>query len=478
MKKVKILTITLAVIAITMIAFLGVYTKVQNRMENQVKDYDLSMDLTGERNIRLKVSSQNKTIIKDKEGKEVDNSENLTDDEIKEKGYTKEEIPYNKEEEKKLENYQIAKKIIEKRLEKLKVNYYVIKLDEQTGDIVIELAENEDTDSVISNLYTTGKFEIMDSETKEVLLSNRDIKQAKVMYGTDNTTANKASTTVYLDIEFTKEAAKKLEEISNQYVKIEETEDQINEAEPQDETQTEQNAEENSQENTDKTTEKKISMKIDDEEIMSTSFEKPVKTGKLQLSVGSASTDQEGLQENLKRASSMATVLDTGNMPLKYDLSENQYVLTEITQNQMQIAIYIVLAIVVVACIIWLIKYKALGALGVISFIGWIALFMLLIRYANVTISMEGALGIVIAGILNYMLVSQLLAKPEQRKEVYQKFVCQIIPIIILVITFSFMAWTPISSFGMVMFWGIVLILVYNWIVTNLLLKIQTGKEK
>ena len=59
MKKIKILTITLIVVAITMIAFFGVYTKVQNRMENQVKDYDFAMDLKGSRNIKLKVSEDN-----------------------------------------------------------------------------------------------------------------------------------------------------------------------------------------------------------------------------------------------------------------------------------------------------------------------------------------------------------------------------------------------------------------------------------
>ena len=94
MKKIKILTITLAIIAITMIAFFGVYTQEPNRMENQMKDYSLAMDLKGSRNIRLKVNTENKTTIKDAEGKEVE-EENLTDEEIAEKGYTKEEIPNN-----------------------------------------------------------------------------------------------------------------------------------------------------------------------------------------------------------------------------------------------------------------------------------------------------------------------------------------------------------------------------------------------
>ena len=63
-------------------------------------------------------------------------------------------------------------------------------------------------------------------------------------------------------------------------------------------------------------------------------------------------------------------------------------------------------------------------------------------------------------------------------KEVYKEFFVKIIPIVIVAITFCFMGWMPISSFGMVMFWGIVLMAIYNSIVTNSLLKINEGKDK
>ena len=59
MKKIKILTITLAIIALTMIAFFGVYTPVQNRMENQIKENKYDRNLKGSRNIGLKVNTQN-----------------------------------------------------------------------------------------------------------------------------------------------------------------------------------------------------------------------------------------------------------------------------------------------------------------------------------------------------------------------------------------------------------------------------------
>lgn len=472
MKKIKILTITLAIVAITMIAFWGVYTQVQNRMENQVKDYAYAMDLEGSRNIRLIVDNGNKTIIKDAEGNEVEDSENLTDSEIAEKGYQKEEIANNSEEVRNVENYRASQKVIEKRLKKLGVTNYIIKLDEQTGDIVIELPENDETDQIISNISTIGKFEIVDHDTNEVLMGNNDIKEAKVMYSSGSSTGTTSGTTVYLSIEFNKEGSKKLEEISNQYVKSNDLESEENKT-------TEESAtEETNSEDSNTTTEKQIAMKIDDEEIMTTSFDQPIRTGKLQLSIGSATTDQKTLQNSIQQATSMATVLTTGNIPVKYELNENQYILTDIAENQVQMAIYIVLAIVIIGLIVLVIRYKTLGLLGVISYIGFVSLFMIIVRYANVMIAMEGIFGMMVAAVLNYLLVSKLLAKVEDRKTAYKEFFVKIIPIIILVITFCFIRWTPISSFGMTMFWGIVLMAIYNSIITNSLLKIGTGKEK
>ncbi len=466
MKKIKILTITLVIIAITMIAFFGVYTQVQNRMENQIKDYTDAMDLKGSRNIRLTVSTGNTTVVKDAEGKVIE--EELTDEQIAEKGYTKEEVPDNKEEIKNVENYKASKKVIEKRLKKLGVDNYHIKLDEQTGDIVIEFTENDQTDSIISNIKTAGKFEIVDSQTNEVLMNNGDIKKAKVMYGSGNSTGTvNSGTSVYLDIEFNKEGKKKLEEISNQYVKVEENTTEEENANEEENT-TEENA-------TDKE-EKTVTMKVDNETIMSTSFEEPIKIGKLQLSVGSSATDADTLQGYVDQASNMATVLDTGHMPVKYELGENQYVLSDITTNDTEIAVYVVLAIIVLGIILLFIRYKVVGTLGIISYIGFISLFMLLVRYTNVVLSLEGILGILIVFVLDYRLINKLLK--HNKIESYQEFFTQIIPIMILAITFCFIRWVPISSFGMVMFWGIVLIAIYNSIVTNYLLKINAGKEK
>lgn len=473
MKKLKMLTIVLVVILITMIAFGGIYIQKQNRMENIIKNYSYAMDLKGARNIRLKVNQENKTVIKDSEGKEVESSEDLTDDQIKEKGYTKEEIPYNSQESQKEENYKESKKIIEERLKSLKITDYNIKIDESTGDILLEIAENDNTDSIVSNIGTVGKFEIIDSETKEVLMDNNDIKLANVMYGSSNssTTSSSSGTTVYLNIEFTKDGAKKLEDISNKYVK----------------TETTQNTTESEDTDNSESTEKKITMKIDDEEIMSTSFDETLKTGKLQLSIGKATTDSKTLESYVTQASNMAVVLDSGKMPIKYEVDENQYILSDITSQELDIVVYILAGIVAILSIIFIIRYKSYGAIGAVSYIGLISIFLILIRYANVNVSIQGILAIVLVCILNYVFINKLICRINKKdsnkettnqkiKEVYKEFFVKIIPICIATIVFCFAGWDPISSFGMIMFWGIVLIAIYNYIITSTLVKIQDNK--
>ncbi len=442
-------------------------------MENQVKDYSYAMDLNGSRVIRLKVSQESKTVVKDQEGNEVEDSENLTDEEITQNGYTKEETPYNSDEVKTVENYKKSKEILEKRFKELHVDNYIIRLDEETGDILIEITENNNTDSIVSNLGTTGKFEIIDTDTQEVLMDNNDIKLANVMYGSDSTSTTSSGTAVYLNIEFTKEGTKKLEDISNKYVETTNT-------------TTENTTTDETTDQTEETTEKTVTMKIDDEEIMTTSFDEPLRTGKLQLSIGNSTTNTDTLNDYIQQANSMAIVLDTGNMPVKYDVDTNEYVKSDITQNQIQIVEYIIIGIVVFALIVLIIRYKIAGILGAFSFIGLMSILLLTIRYANVVLSIEGVFGIVIVLILNYIFINKFLNKLKENrkdlskknvidanKETYKEFFIRIVPVIIMVVAFCFVNWVPISSFGMVMMWGIALIAIYNVIITNNLLKLK-----
>lgn len=488
MKKVKISTIVLIIALISMISAFGLYGKVQNRMEDKVKNYAYAMDLNGARNIKLTVNTQNKEVIKDSGGKIVEAEEELTDEQLKEKGYTKESVANNSQEVLTKENYEKTKKILEDRFKEQGIGEYEISLNEENGEILIKIPENKNTDKLVSNLNTVGKFEIIDSETKEVLMNNNDLKRAKVMYGSSSTSNN--GTTVYLDMEFTKEGTKKLEDISNNYKKVEEEQNTNTNGEAENNNTTtneETNNEANqSGENTEK--EKQITMKLDDQEIMTTSFDETIRTGTLQLSIGASATDSKTLQGYAEQAGTIASVLNSGNMPVKYDISQNEYILSDVTSQDLQ---YVKLAVVIaiaVAIIVLVIRFKMNGLLAGISFIGFTAIYNILLKYTNVTLSIQGIFGIAIILVLGYIFINMILTKIKNSKEEmtkeeinksikesYKEFFIKIIPICIAVVVFCFTNWMAISSFGMVMFWGITLMAIWN-LLTIALLKIRAER--
>ena len=500
MKKVKIITMIVLIILITMVSFFGVYTQVQNRMENQVRDYALDMDLDGARYVRLSVNKESTDVIKDADGNEVETDEEMTDEQLAENGYTKESVPNNPEDILTVENYEKSKKIISERLDAQGVGEYEISVDNETGDILVQIPENESTDNFVSNMNTVGKFEIIDADTKEVLMDNSDIKLVNVMYGSASSTSS--GTTVYLNIEFNKEGTKKLEEISNTYVESTDTTNTTSEdtnTTTEDTTNTETDnttTEENTTNETTSTetdstesTTKEITLNIDDQEIMTTSFDEPIENGRLQLSMGSATTDADTLQDNITQTSAIASVLDSGNLPIQYDIESNEYILSDITNTHIPYLALAVGIVLLIGFIVLIVRYKVNGLLSAIAFIGLISLYLLVIRYTNVSVSIQGIVGIIVTIILNYIFINKILSTikksedskklatvKEGIKESYKEFFMKLIPICISVIVFCFISWTTISSFGMVMFWGIALIALYNYLITATMLKVKAEK--
>ena len=463
-KVIKIATVILLIVLLVMIGFFGIYKQNKNQMINTLKDFSYSMDINGARVLKLTLNSENGDDVKT------------------------------------ADNYKKAKEVIEKRLKDQNIGEYKIRLNEQTGEIVVEIPENTNTDTIVSNLTTIGKFEISDSETKDVLLDNNSIKSSRVLY---NTTSS--GTQVYLEIAFNKNGKSKLEEISKTYVEGDNNtaSNEIAENTVENTAENENNNTENTTNETENTTntensssasstssKKQIKMKIDDEEIMTTSFDEPITTGKIQLSVGKASTDKTTINGYVTQAQTIATELDSGNLPVKYDLSKNQYVLSEITHKQLLCAAIVVAAIATIGLIILTIKYKSNGILASIAYIGLAAIYLIVLRYTNVVISLESILAIIIVLVLNYIFTSMLLKniaemKKEKEENVVQKathktnikLLNNTIPLAIMTIVFCFVKWIPLNTFGMTEFWGLALMAIYNAIITRYLLKIKVENK-
>lgn len=445
MKALKRILIILLIILLGLISFGGIYIQKTKFVENILPEYKLGPDFTGLRNIGLKVSDATKDIYYDLDGNVVDKEGKNT---------TKKEESVNKEENLTKDNYKKAKEIIEKRLEKIKqvqytsagiienkaIDYYIIKQNEETGEIELKLPENSNTDMVLKYVAIKGDFTIVDDQDN-VLMDNSYIKEANVGY---SSTSN--GVTVYLTIQFDKQGTEKLKEISNTFIKT--TDEEGND------------------------TTKKIKVKIDDSEMLNTYFSEEISNGMIQLSFGTATGNS--LATYAQEAKNLETLLNAGNLPIVYEADENHYVLSEINKDMLFIPAIVIMSLLVIGIIILIVKHKVKGLLGAISIIGYIATLLIIIRLTNVVITLEGVAGIITSIVLEYISIMYALNKMKENTDLtcnqcFAKFLPILVPIAISTVILCFIKWLPIYSFGMTMFWGIILVIVYNHVVTKLL---------
>ena len=447
-KIITIITIILAIIIISIASFEGVYKLKEYKVVNVVPDYLLSMEFKNSRVANFIVSDEvSETKIYDKDGNEV-TEEQEGIEYTEENGYKTVETKVNSEESLNVSNYKLSKKIIEKRLKDIKAEQYTIKLDESNGNIQLEIPENEDTDEILAVLAQKGVFELQDSETKEVLLNNSNIKNATVVYG-----QTESGVSVYLQIKFDKEGTSKLEEISKKYIKT--TEQQTNEA----------------GETEDEEVIREVSIVFDGQEYRSTYFGDTISDGTLNVAMGSGK-DSASVENYVLVANELKAILNSGILPIQYEISENT-VSPRITTENIKIAAYVVLAMFAISLIYFIFKLKFKGILAAVLQIGYVALLLLTLRYTNVVISLEGIVGIMVGIILNYMFIYFAFRNIEDDyvKGTMAKFAIKLIPIYIIAIVFTFNRLTNIASLGMTLVWGLIILYLYNLIFTQVAVK-------
>lgn len=448
------ISVVVIILLLSLISFAGIYVKDKNAMKNVIPEYKLGTDLYGARNILVKVDDSTTTKKYDSNGNLVENS---SDKDANNENITEVEEKVNSDELRTAENYETVKNIIEARLKYMNVEDYLLRFDESTGNISLEVPENSNTDYIAQYTITKGEFKIVDNDTSEVLLSNADLKEAKVQYSTST-----SGTTVYLTIEFNKDAVEKLKNISNTYISSTDAEG--------------------------KTTTKKIKMTLDDSTIISTYFQEEISTGIIQLSMGT-STNTSEIQSNIQSASNMAVLLNTDPMPLTYTMETNRFVYSDITAETLKIVIVGLCIVALIMAICMVIKFKKNGLMGVIADIGFTAVLLLAIRYGNVEISLAGIFAIAIAVIVEYIVTGLILNEYSKKyekeilikniKHLMGRIAICLVPFVVMAVTFALISWEEIASIGMILFWAIIIMIIYNTLM--LVLKIfesNNGNEK
>lgn len=445
----KLILAILVIILLCIVSLGGIYAKDKNVMKNVLPNYILGMDLDTNTIIKLDVvknegnSSENtqeesNETEKNSESENSENAENNTEKNNSENGQAQNIYT--------VENFKQSKKIIEKRLKNAGINQYTLRLDEQSGTIIMEVPDDTNNDT-LQNIFVVGKTEIKISENNEVIGDYNSI--SKITTAIDDSYVNYGiGSFVKLDIEFSKDAVKKFEEIKNNYII------------PTDEEG--------------KQTENNIVIAIDGSAICSmteTEFLETAVKGSLPLKLGDYTNDKTTLNNTLKEADSIKNIIQSGNLPITYSVNYTN----DIHSNISEIGIISVFAVILIIMLVYLVlKYKLKGILAELDILGFGALLLLVLRYTNVEISIASIVSIATMLILQFIYSVKLLDNEKISSKIFTeetiKFTKMLIPAFIMSVVIAFANILEISGFGMIIFWGIILFEIFNNIITRAIL--------
>ena len=474
-KKLSIVLILLIIILISIISFVGIFYQDKNQMVSVIPDYNLGTDLSGYRKIILTVDESDE-------------------------GNTEEVLTYD--------NFVKSANVIKARLKSMGIEDFTVRCDEGEGQIEITIPENDQTEYVLADITQKGNFEIRNTANDEVLMNNDDIRSVEV--DVVQSTYSTSSSAIYMDIHFTNSGSRTFRNITRDYQNVvtndtaennvvAETNSTYNEtasnttAENETTTNTTENetsdtnstanetvSNEVSNETTDETVAEEdntteIGLYIDDTSMMTTSFSEIIDNGVMSLSLGTSSSAEQTKILSYQ-AESLAAILENDAMPVQYSVTGNIYVSSPIEQNTINILIGIGISIALIMLIVAIVKYRVKGVIVSVCMIGFIALYLLILRYTNVVITLEGICSIALVFIINYILNIMILNRLQENVEktfskALTKFSLSMIPMLILAVVCCFSSWMSLFSFGMILFWGLVTSVVYNVVITRTFLK-------
>lgn len=468
-RNLKVTLVVLIVVLISVISFGGIYYVNKGEMKNRLPDYVLGSSIKGYRHITLVASEStnkdenntNSTSNTTENTTENATENNTTENAVNTTNTTSENVNT-------ASNYRKSANIIKRRLKDLNIDNYNVTCDESTGRIVVDLPEDDKTDIILSDLTEVGKFTIEDSETGEVLLDNGDVKSVK--FGQQNT-GTSSSSSLIMGIEFNSKGTKKFRNITKEY-QNELAENSTEESNATNSTNTTENSTDSSEKK-----DKKVKIKIDDAEILTTDFSEVIDNGVLTLTVGNANDET---QRN--SALNIGAIIQNEPLPVKYQVEGNTYTESSIDENTLKVIIYCLVVIALVIALVLIVKYRTMGILQAILSVGYIGLLLIVIRYANVVESLDGILSIFVCYVINSVfafMISKVLSNKDLTKKVSKKSVNNvikkygliIIPELIIATVCLFTSWSAIFSFGMILFWGVVISFVYNVAVTKFIEK-------
>ena len=424
-KVVRTIAVLLVIVLLSVIAFAGINKQFLGVWVDIVEDYKLGMELDGYRELRfeLDASAVDTEVYVDKDGNVVGKPEDGTEtagttgitletdatkkDEEKQNddaanaarvatGYAVEKRTLKENEDSVVtkENFDLTKKIIQERLETIPGYEYNIRMDDITGEMLVEVPDDENIELEKSLILTKGRIDVVDHQTGVVLLDNSDIKEVS---GITSELEDGSGVQLYMSIQANEEGTKKLAEISKKYMQT---------VDGQRSTST-----------------KYVTVRLDGQVLVTTYFGEEIPNGQLNVPMGEPATDEAAFNEMIEQFDRLTNIINGKQLPLVYALTGDNYIASEITDEIVMIINVVFWTAIVILSAYMIAKYKLKGfKLAVIS-IGYIAILSLLLRYTQITMTLNALIAFALVVVINYIFSLKNL--DSKRNKIEKNFMNQ-----------------------------------------------------
>ncbi len=469
-KKLLAILLLLFCVAIIIVAFVGVFIPTLNKITNIIPDYKYGTEIDGIMEYRLSPddTEEEKDVYVDAEGKfkgEVVEEDNGTTIELETTDESAEEehnhdieglevetrtVKANEDSVLTKENFEKSKELISERLKNVGATEYSLRLNEQTGDLVVELSPNDNVDFLNEvALSSQGKFQIIDSQTGVILLDRSHLDGAGVASDFDQETG---SYTVYLQIQLTEEGSNIFRDISKKYTEYVDADGE--------------------------TKKDYIEIQVDGSTIMSTYFQEEYIGSIINIPIGQNIKTESELKTFGDSVSAIANMLNMDEVPVKYKVDTQLFIKSTLDKEIFGKVFKITMIVyLVVVTVIFILKDKLKGLVAGIINAGFIGLLVVVLKFLEIVITFSSLMAFLGLLILNAVFLKIYLKNLREKVEKpflnsIKYYYSVIAPVVIVGFVFTFFTNVAITGIGFVLFWGLLIEILFNIIVTRSVLSL------
>lgn len=322
MKKKNVIKIVIAILIVLMLAYLAVFgLKISdNQIIKGAKNIKTGLDISGGVSIVYQAKAEEGTVIS-------------------------------------VDDLNKAKSVITKRLEAKNIFDYIVRTDEASSQISVDIpADINDTSKdplqAVEGLDKTAKIMFKDPEGN-ILLEGDDIKDAKY---SEDATDNTGLPSPHVVLEFSDQGKTKFTEATEKLVG------------------------------------KAMSIYLDDTEITA-----PIVNSKIESNTAIITMGQGKYAEKKEQAQQYAMLISSGALPFSLDVVSKEYIGPYIGQQALDISIKAGIIALILICMIMICFYKLPGVVSSIALVAYTSIVLLLLANTGISMTLPGIAGLILS---------------------------------------------------------------------------------